>query len=108
MNLGFAEFYRPSLGLMPALGSLSLTLIHAYPCLGCLAFELEILLLLCHPVTHESPRVTGCTSLLRRVDGHLLSILIAILSNPLILLFSFTIALSNRLVGSLRQIVGVA
>ena len=59
-------------------------------------------------MAHKCPWITGCSSLLGCVNGHLLRVLITILSNPLSLLFSFSITLGNCLVRALRQIVSVA
>ena len=92
---------------MPTFRSLCLTLVHSYSYLRSLALELEVLLLLCHAVSHESPWIACCSSLLCctcSLYRHRWRILILIC--PLILLVYFS-SLSNRLVWPLRKIVTI-
>ena len=92
---------------MPTFRPLCLTLVHSYSNLRSLALELEVLLLLCHTMSHECPWIACCSSLLCStcsLYGHRLRILILI--SPLILLVYFT-PLSNRLVWPLRKIITI-
>ena len=92
---------------MPTFRPLCLTLVHSYSYLRSLALELEVLLLLCHTVSHECPWIACCSSLLCctcSFNRHRLRILILI--GPLILLVYFT-PLSNRLVRPLRKIITI-
>ena len=105
--LSFTEFNCSCLVSVPTFRPLCLTLVHSYSYLRSLSLELEVLLLLCHTMSHKSPRIACCSSLLCctcSLYRHRLRILILI--SPLILLVYFS-SLGNRLVWPLRKIVTV-